>query len=74
MAEMTEVKTDKIARLPSQPDGLENATTPTTTRTLRSQVAVRSKKPKQGDRTSKSDGSVELVSSNSQLHEIMCFA
>lgn len=59
--EMLEVKHDKIARLPSKPDGLENATTPTT-RSLRREVTVRSKKPKQGERTSKSDGSVELVS------------
>lgn len=57
--EMLEVKHDKTARLPSKPDGLENATP---TRTLRREVAVRSKKPKQGERTSKSDGSVELVS------------
>lgn len=59
--EMLEVKNDKVARLPSQPDGLENATP--TARTLRREVTVRSKKPKQGERTSKSDGSVELVSS-----------
>lgn len=58
--EMLEVKHDKTARLPSKPDGLENATP--ATRTLRREVAVRSKKPKQGERTSKSDGSVELVS------------
>lgn len=57
--EMLELKNDKVARLP-KPDGLENA--PPVTRALRSQVAVRSKKPKQGERTSKSDGSVELVS------------
>lgn len=57
--EMLELKNDKVARLP-KPDGLENA--PPVTRTLRSQVAVRSKKPKQGERSSKSDGSVELVS------------
>lgn len=58
--EMLEVKHDKIARRPSKPDGLENA--PPTTRSLRREVTVRSKKPKQGERTSKSDGSVELVS------------
>lgn len=58
--EMLEVKNDKVARLPSQPDGLENATP--NTRSLRREVTVRSKKPKQGERTSKSDGSVELVS------------
>lgn len=57
--EMLELKNDKVARLPKS-DGLENA--PPITRALRSQVAVRSKKPKQGERTSKSDGSVELVS------------
>lgn len=59
--EMLEVKHDKVARLPSKPDGLENALPPT--HSLRREVAVRSKKPKQGERTSKSDGSVELVSS-----------
>lgn len=58
--EMHEVKHDKVAKLPSKPDGLENAAP--TTRTLRREVTVRSKKPKQGERTSKSDGSVELVS------------
>lgn len=58
--EMLEVKHDKIARLPSKPDGLEN--TDPTPRTFRREVTVRSKKPKQGERTSKSDGSVELVS------------
>lgn len=57
--EMLEVKNNKVAKLP-RPDGLENA--PPTQRALRSQVAVRSKKPKQGERTSKSDGSIELVS------------
>lgn len=57
--EMLELKNDRIARLPKT-EGLEN--TPPVTRALRSQVAVRSKKPKQGERTSKSDGSVELVS------------
>lgn len=58
--EMLEVKHDKVAKLPSKPDGLENVTP--NTRTLRREVTVRSKKPKQGERTSKSDGSVELVS------------
>lgn len=58
--EMLEVKHDKVARLPSVPDGIENAQT-TTTRPLRREVTVRSKKPKQGERTIKSDGSVELV-------------
>lgn len=57
--EMLEVKNDRVARLPKT-EGLENA--PPVPRALRSQVAVRSKKPKQGERTSKSDGSVELVS------------
>lgn len=58
--EMLEVKHDKVARLPSKPDGVEHAT-PAATRSLRREVAVRSKKPKQGERTTKSDGSVELV-------------
>lgn len=58
--EMLEVKHDKVAKLPSVPDGIENAHTPPT-RPLRKEVAVRSKKPKQGERTSKSDGSIELV-------------
>ena len=58
--EMLEVKNDKVARLPSVPDGIENAQTPTT-RPLRREVTVRPKKPKQGERTSKSDGSIELV-------------
>lgn len=58
--EMLEVKNDKVARVPSVPDGIENAQTPVT-RPLRREVTVRSKKPKQGERTSKSDGSVELV-------------
>ncbi|CAN8106040.1 unnamed protein product [Discula destructiva] len=59
--EMLEVKNSKVAKLP-KPDGLENA--PPTSRALRSQVAVRSKKPKQGERTSKSDGSIELTKTN----------
>lgn len=58
--EMAEVKnSNKVAKLPKS-DDLENA--PPTARALRSQVVVRSKKPKQGERTSKSDGSIELVS------------
>lgn len=59
--EMLEVKNDKVAKLSSVPDGIENAQTPTPPRPLRREVTVRSKKPKQGERTSKSDGSVELV-------------
>lgn len=58
--DMLEVKNDKVAKLPSVPDGIENAQIPAT-RPLRREVTVRSKKPKQGERTSKSDGSVELV-------------
>lgn len=58
--EMLEVKNDKIARLPSHPDGIENAQA-LTTKSMRRDVAVRPKKPKQAERTSKSDGSVELV-------------
>lgn len=58
--EMLEVKNDKIARLPSHPDGIENAQA-LTTKSMRREVAVRPKKPKQAERTSKSDGSVELV-------------
>ncbi|KAF3760718.1 hypothetical protein M406DRAFT_108218 [Cryphonectria parasitica EP155] len=57
--EMLEVKHDKIARLPSKPDGLDSAAA--ATKTFRREVTVRSKKPKQGERTSKSDGSVELT-------------
>lgn len=57
--EMAEVKNSgKVAKLPKSDE--ENA--PPTQRALRSQVVVRSKKPKQGERTSKSDGSIELVS------------
>lgn len=58
--EMLEVKNDKIARLPSHPDGIENVQT-LATKSMRREVAVRPKKPKQAERTSKSDGSVELV-------------
>ncbi|KUI56706.1 hypothetical protein VP1G_03982 [Cytospora mali] len=61
--EMLEVKHDKVAKLPSVPDGIENAQAPTT-RPLRREVTVRPKKPKQGERTSKSDGSVELARTN----------
>lgn len=61
--EMHEVKHDKVARLPFKPDGLENNAPPSATRSLRREVAVRSKKPKQGERSTKSDGSVELVRS-----------
>lgn len=67
--EMHEVKHDKVARLPSKPDGLENAP-PAATRSLRREVAVRSKKPKQGERTTKSDGSVELVRAPRFLLEV----
>ncbi|KAK7746462.1 hypothetical protein SLS53_002421 [Cytospora paraplurivora] len=62
--EMLEVKNDKVAKLPSGPDGIENAQTPTPPRPLRREITVRSKKPKQGERTSKSDGSVELARTN----------
>lgn len=59
-AEMIEVKHDTVARLPSKPDGMDYSAP--ASRTFRRDVPVRSKKPKQGERTSKSDGSVELVS------------
>lgn len=61
--EMLEVKNDKIARLPSHPDGIENVQT-LATKSMRREVAVRPKKPKQAERTSKSDGSVELARSS----------
>lgn len=65
--EMLDVKSDKIAKLAATvPDGLENATTPAP-KALRKEVSVRSKKPKQGERTSKSDGSVELVRGNKNI-------
>ncbi|PSR97698.1 Nup133 N terminal like-domain-containing protein [Coniella lustricola] len=57
--EMLEVKHDKVARLPSKPDGVESSAH--ASKTFRRDVPVRSKKPKQGERTSKSDGSVELT-------------
>lgn len=61
--EMLEVKSDKVARLPSHPDGIENAQA-LTTKSMRREVAVRPKKPKQPERTSRSDGSVELARSS----------
>ncbi len=54
--EMFEVKSDKVAMLSVKHDGIENARAP-----KKEPLAVRSKKPKPGERISKGDGSVVLV-------------
>ncbi|KAL2263795.1 hypothetical protein VTK26DRAFT_5087 [Humicola hyalothermophila] len=56
--EMYEVKPNKIDRLATKRDGVENAVAP------RKELSVRSKKQKIGERTSKGDGSIILTTNN----------
>ncbi|KAK4152117.1 Non-repetitive/WGA-negative nucleoporin C-terminal-domain-containing protein [Chaetomidium leptoderma] len=56
--EMYEVKADKIDIQSAKRDGIENAGA------TRKELSVRSKKPKQGERSSKGDGSIVLTTNN----------
>lgn len=65
--QMLEVKADKAAKLPAKLERLRD-----TTPAAKQDLSVRSKKPKPGERVSKGDGSVVLVSFPSRCYHAPC--